>query len=174
MKSCVHVATAVRVIVVMGVSGSGKSTIGKALAEELNWDFVDADDHHSAANREKLSRGQALNDADRVDWLNSLSQLIATRISKNTECVLACSALKEWHRATLSNGDRRVKFVHLHGSKELIARRLAARKGHFSSPLILDSQFEAFEPPKNCLKVEVEASVSEIVREIRSQLWQIS
>src|SRR5580704_16466562 len=126
------------IVVVMGVTGSGKTTIGSLLAKKLGWDFADADDFHSAANKEKIKHGIPLTDADRAPWLAALHEQTTLWISRRRSTVLACSALKQSYRQDLWTGPE-VKFVYLKGSYELIYQRLLARKGHFADEHILAS-----------------------------------
>ena len=136
-----------QVLVVMGVSGSGKSTIAAQLAERLGWIFADGDDFHSAAHRAKMQAGQPLDDADRAPWLAAIGDWIAARSRAGEGAVVACSALKRRYRDSLSSGRSGVRLVYLDGSPSLIAGRLAHRQGHFMPAALLDSQFAALEPP---------------------------
>ncbi len=151
------------VIVLMGVTASGKTTVGTLLARELGWDFCDADDYHPAANIAKMQRGEPLTDEDRQPWLVALNTLLQARTRDARNVVLACSALKDTYRATLSAGVPDVRFVHLHASRSLVADRLARRRGHFMNPVLLDSQFEAFEEPRTALDVDASLSPAAIV-----------
>lgn len=158
---------AYRRIVVMGVSGAGKTTVGRALASELGWQFLDADDYHSAHNREKLSAGIALTDDDRLPWLRTLNLVLQDYSSRDLPVVLACSALTDRHRLLLLQGLSDVALVYLRARPELIAARLAART-HFMNPALLASQFETLEEPQHALVVDAGASVQEITRDIRT------
>ena len=155
------------IIVIMGVSGSGKSTIGRSLAAELGWPFFEGDDFHSAANVEKMASGIALTDADRADWLAALAQLIRGLSGDGRSGVLACSALKQSYRETLGQNTSNVQFIYLKGDYDLILKRLQARKGHYMRPELLKSQFEALEEPGQALVVDVAQPVAIIVRQIR-------
>jgi len=157
------------IIVVMGVTGSGKTTIGTLLAARLAWLFADADDFHSAANKEKMRKGIPLADADRLPWLAAMHEQIAKWIASKQNAVLACSALKRSYRQQLWNGPE-VKFVYLRGSYEFIAERLRARKGHFADEHILAGQFADLEEPSDALVVDISASPDEIVAEICRRL----
>ncbi len=157
------------IIIVMGVSGSGKSTVGSRLANELGWAFYDADDFHNEANRSKMSQGIPLTDDDRSTWLASLRELIQNNIQSGTSIVLACSALKESYRAIL-NVDGQARFVYLKGSYEEIESRLKNRAGHFMPVKLLTSQFETLEEPANALSVEVTHTLEEIIQIIRKGL----
>jgi gluconokinase len=159
------------VIVLMGVSGSGKTTIGKLLAEQLGWAFVEADDYHPAANVEKMRGGTPLNDEDRRPWLAALKRRIDDACAKGENVVLACSALKHSYQDYLERDEPAcVEYVYLHGSEELIRERLARRKGHFMNPNLLHSQFETLEPPEHAIRVDVAPPPAEIVAEIRKKL----
>ncbi|WP_372446472.1 gluconokinase [Streptomyces spirodelae] len=131
-------------VVVMGVSGSGKSTVGEWLAQVLDLPFADADDFHPEHNIRKMSAGVPLDDADREPWLDAMADWLADRTAGGA--VLVCSALKRRYRERLRRASPRLFFVHLDGSYELIAARLARRRGHFMPPSLLRSQFEALEP----------------------------
>lgn len=153
------------VLFIMGVSGSGKSTIGKMLGEKMQLPFFDGDSYHPAENIKKMSKGIPLNDKDRASWLRALNK-IALDNEKNG-CIIACSALKEKYRDTL--GDHMHKkpvFVFLKGSYSLIMDRLKKRKKHFMPPDLLASQFEALQIPDNALTIDIKNSPEQIVTEI--------
>jgi len=132
---------------VMGVSGSGKSLIGAALAHALGIDFVEGDEYHPAENVQRMSRGVALNDDDRAEWLRSLAARIRAAQDAGTGLVMTCSALKRSYRDILRAESRELRFVFLQGPQALIAERLAGRRGHFMHPSLLDSQFATLEEP---------------------------
>lgn len=157
-----------KVIYIMGVSGSGKSTVGKLLAEELGVPFFDGDDFHPKANLEKMALGQALNDTDRAGWLQSLNML--AKEYNNTGAVIACSALKKHYRSTLMQGVAEHSFVYLEGTFDVIQKRLQARKGHFMPPHLLQSQFDALEPPTDAISVSILNPQETIVTHILNQL----
>jgi gluconokinase len=157
------------VIVVMGVTGSGKTTIGDLLARRLGWEFADADDFHSPANKERMHKGIPLSDADRLPWLATIHDQIAKWLALKQNVVLACSALKQSYRQLLWTGPE-VQFVYLKGSYELIAERLRARKGHFADEHILAGQFRDLEEPSDAITVDIGASPEEIVDEICRRL----
>jgi gluconokinase len=150
------------IIIIMGVAGSGKTTIGSLLSNKLGWSFYDADDFHSESNRTKMSQGIALTDEDRASWLISLQELIAQNIQQNTQAVLACSALKNSYRNMLEVNER-VKFVYLQGTYERIKTRLNERTGHFMSAGMLDSQFQTLEEPQNALIIDISNTPEDII-----------
>jgi gluconokinase len=157
------------IVIVMGVVGSGKTTVGRLLAEQLGWGFADADDFHSPSNVEKIRKGVALDDDDRRPWLESLRAAISQWIAEKRNYVLACSALKSSYRRELSVGTD-VRFVYLKGSAELIAERLRFRHGHFADAQILASQFADLQEPEDAVTVEIAATPQQIVREIREKV----
>jgi gluconokinase len=154
----------------MGVSGTGKSTIGKLLSDRTGWDFYDADDFHSPANLDKLNRGIALTDSDRLPWLKELQQLIAHTLDSKKQGILACSALKAQYRQILQGGSSEVIFIYLKGDYDCIQNRMQQRTGHFMNPNLLRSQFDTLEEPQDALTIDValnrEAIVEEIVKRI--------
>jgi gluconokinase len=161
----------VMIIVLMGVSGSGKTTVGKELARQLSWTFVDADDFHPAANVEKMHRGEPLTDEDRRPWLAAVHERLLEAASRHEKVVLACSALKHAYQEYLQHEEPdRISFVYLRGSEELIRQRLSSRKGHFMNPNLLHSQFETLEPPENAVEVDIAPEPSEIAANIRRKL----
>lgn len=154
----------------MGVSGSGKSTIGKMLANKLEIPFVDADDLHPESNRFKMSQGIALTDADRWPWLDLVKRVLFEHQYQNG-CIMACSALKESYREYLLNeGLNDIRWVYLKGSEELIAQRLRERKNHFFNQSLLRSQFETLEEPKNAYEIEIGESPEQICEMIIEKL----
>lgn len=158
------------VIVVMGVSGSGKTTVGRSLAAALGWTFYEGDEAHPPDNLRKMAAGTPLADADRLPWLRELRRLIESCLAAGEDAVLACSALKESYRGILAGGLEGVCFVHLAGDPSLIAERLEHRQGHFMKAGMLASQLAVIEPPTDGISVEVEGSPEEIVAEIRRRL----
>jgi len=153
-------------IVLMGVSGSGKTSIGQALSAELGWSFYDGDDYHSPENVEKMSQGIPLSDEDRFHWLETLSNLIIVKRGAEENLVLACSALKEGYRQKLRANNKDLNFVYLEGDFDLIWERMQTREDHYMKSKMLKSQFEILEPPKNALHIDIDRPITEIVREI--------
>jgi gluconokinase len=159
------------ILVVMGVSGSGKSTVGKLLAHELGWTFIEGDDYHPAANVEKMRRGIPLDDQDRRPWLDAIRHRLDEAHNRGENIVLACSALKHAYQHYLAHfPPGSLRYVYLSGSEELIRERLAKRTGHFMNPVLLHSQFETLEPPGGALVVDVTPSPEAIVAAIRLKL----
>ncbi|MGD1912739.1 MAG: gluconokinase [Rivularia sp. (in: cyanobacteria)] len=158
------------IILVMGVSGSGKTTIGTKLAESLGWQFRDADDFHPPENIEKMRQGIPLDDADRLPWLQKMQNLIKQCLSENTNLVLPCSALKESYRQMLLINKEFIQLVYLKGSFELIEKRLKERRNHFMTEKLLKSQFENLEEPDNAITVDISESLETIVQEIQANL----
>ena len=157
------------IIYVMGVSGSGKSTIGKELAKALNFPFFDGDDYHPAANIKKMSTGKPLNDMDRKGWLHCLNKIALEH--KDNGAVIVCSALKEKYRNQLKNNlDSNCIFLYLKGSLEEISNRLSERKGHFMPKELLASQFETLEEPTEAISISILKSPQAIVKEFISIL----
>ncbi|QEH31961.1 Thermoresistant gluconokinase [Aquisphaera giovannonii] len=158
------------IVVLMGVTGSGKTTVGRALAGQLGWTFCDADDYHPAANVEKMHRGIPLTDEDRKPWLERLSRVLDDATARGESLVLACSALKHVYQEYLRHHGDAVRYACLCGSPELIAARLSARHGHFMNPSLLASQLEILDPPDDAIRVDVTGTPGEIAREIRGKL----
>lgn len=151
-----------RLIVVMGVSGAGKSSVGKALARRLHAPFLDADDFHPAENIDKLGKGIALTDADRAPWLEAFARALAQAGTRKGVAVGACSALHRAYREKLvETAGEPIVFVHLVGERELIAERLAGRRGHFMAPALLENQFETLEPPDPLAERVIAFSIAE-------------
>lgn len=154
----------------MGVSGSGKTTIGKKLSERTSIPFFDADDFHSPANKEKMRAGQPLTDDDRAEWLINMNELAKQQMKKNG-AIIACSALKEKYRAILSKEIIvPVIWIFLNGNYELIQKRMNARTDHFMPPALLASQFEALETPQQAITIDISNEPDEIVDMIISRL----
>jgi gluconokinase len=160
-------------LIVMGVSGSGKSTIAESLSQRLGWTYEDGDKFHPASNVAKMSAGHPLTDEDRWPWLQAIANEIDRACEAGEHVVIACSALKRSYRDVLVHGRRDVRIVYLNGTQELIASRLVERKGHFMPPGLLASQFKTLEPPnadENPVIVSIDASVAEIVDDTVNQI----
>jgi len=160
------------IIIIFGVSGAGKTTIGKLLAKDIGWQFLEADDFHPAANIQKMRNGRPLTDEDRSPWLESLRKQIEQLLSSGESAVLACSALKHAYRERLRVGNE-IKFVFLHGDYALVEKQMRSRHGHFMDPTLLRSQFDDLEEPlqdDNVLTVELGRTPQEIVIEIEAKL----
>lgn len=160
------------IVIVFGVSGAGKTTIGKLLAEQLGWQFYEADDFHPRANIEKMHSGRPLTDEDRWPWLERLRQQIPRSLAAKENAVLACSALKRAYRERLRVSDD-VKFVFLRGDYGLIENQLRHRRGHFMNPALLKSQFADLEEPaagEDVLTIELGRTPQELVEEIKRKL----
>jgi gluconokinase len=160
------------VVIVMGVSGSGKTTVGRLLAAELGWSFLEGDDLHPRANVEKMAAGLPLDDGDRLPWLQALREVIDRCLASGEGAVLTCSALRRSYRQILGTDRPEVALVHLRGTFEQIDGRLAARQGHFMPRSLLASQLAALEAPteEEALVVQVDREPAEIVRDIRVRL----
>jgi gluconokinase len=160
-------------LIVMGVSGSGKTTVASKLAGRLRWAFEDGDRFHPKSNVEKMSAGQPLTDEDRWPWLNAIADEIERLCAAGEHAVIACSALKRTYRDVLLRGRDDVRIVFLNGTQQLIAHRLSLRKDHFMPPGLLDSQFRTLEPPgfdENAIDVSIDATVDTIVDDVVSKL----
>jgi gluconokinase len=157
------------IVIVMGTTGSGKTTIGNLLAKRMGWEFVDADDFHPPSNVEKMKHGIPLTDADREPWLKALHDKIVEWTAEERSVVLACSALKQSYRDEL-RASSDVKFVYLKGSYQLFRERVLARKGHFAKQDLLASQFATLEEPTDAIIVDAAPSPEQIVSEVRRKL----
>lgn len=157
------------VVILMGVTGAGKTTVGSALAELLGWKFVDADDYHSAVNVAKMRAGISLTDRDRIPWLASLREAIKSWLAAGENVALACSALKSSYRRILLTSPE-VKLVYLRASRELVAQRLATRQNHYMNPQLIDSQFATLEEPIDAVTVDAALTTNDAVLKIRQAL----
>ena len=157
------------IVIVMGTTGSGKTTIGSLLAKRMGWEFVDADDFHPPSNVEKMKHGIPLTDADREPWLKALHDKIVEWTAEKRSVVLACSALKQSYRHEL-RASSDVEFVYLKGSYQLFRERVIARKGHFAKQDLLASQFATLEEPTDAIIVDAAPSPEQIVSEVRRKL----
>ncbi len=158
------------IVIVMGVSGSGKTTVGKLLAESLHWDFSDADDFHSPGNIEKMSLGIPLEDVDRIPWLLQLQTAIDTWLSEKKNVVLACSALKASYRKMLCRDQEQMKIFYLKASVQLLRERLKNRENHYMKANLLSSQLATLEEPQDAIIIDASQSVEVIVRLMKSQI----
>jgi gluconokinase len=157
------------IVIIMGTTGAGKTTVGTMLAAQLNWQFADADAFHPPANIEKMSRGIPLNDADRAPWLQALRKVILEWIAVGKNIVLACSALKRAYREVL-RASPEVKIIYLKGNFALFAERIRHRHGHFAGEGILAGQFADLEEPADAITIDAAQSPEAIVAEIRNRL----
>lgn len=162
------------ILIAMGVSGCGKTTIGELLAERLGCDFADADSFHSQANKDKMHKGIPLTDDDRWPWLKAIRASIEEKKADGTTHVYACSALKRVYRDILRDGDKDVTFVYLKGTPELLKERIKTRKGHFFDPALLQSQLDTLEPPTadEAIEVDIALSPEVIVDTVLSEIKQ--
>jgi gluconokinase len=158
------------ILVLMGVSGCGKTSVGAILANQLGWTFYDADDFHPPANVEKMRAGIALTDADRWPWLDRLSALLRGKEQSGEDAILACSALRQVYRDRLAQGCKDVRWFFLRGPFELIQSRLATRKGHYMNPALLRSQFATLEEPANATVVDIADTPDILASRIRQTL----
>lgn len=158
------------IVILMGVSGSGKTRVGTLLAKETGWEFFDGDDYHSEENVSKMASGIPLTENDRALWLERLREILLATVERDQDCILACSALTEDFRRKLLNGLPEVKLVHLQGTYDTIKSRMERRSGHYFKPGLLKSQFETLESPETALRIEITASPDEIVEKIRQSL----
>ncbi|MCP3101020.1 gluconokinase [Myxococcus sp. K15C18031901] len=158
------------VVIVMGVTGAGKTTVGRELAEALRWRFLDADDLHSPANVAKMAAGFPLDDSDRWPWLAAIRAQIQEAIERGEDLVVASSALKRVHRDTLEVDPSQLRWVYLHAPREVLAQRVSQRHGHFMPASLLDSQLETLEVPQRAMPVDVTPPPAEVVARIREGL----
>lgn len=161
-------------IILMGVSGSGKTTIGNALSSQLDWSFYDGDDYHPDENIEKMSRGIPLSDEDRLTWLEILSNMLAEKYLAGENLVLACSALKQVYRQKLRSKNRNLIFIYLKGDFELIWQRMRTRQEHYMKPEMLRSQFDILEPPHDALSLDIHRPVPENVQAIIEYISELN
>jgi gluconokinase len=158
------------IVVLMGVTGSGKTTIGRLLAEQLGWKFLDADDFHPAANVAKMRTGIPLDDADRWPWLDAINRAVRDTVSQASGVVLGCSALKRAYRERLASGLTDLRWVHLKGDFDVIRPRLEQRKGHYMNPSLLRSQFEALEEPEHALTLDIRETPERLAQRIAAAI----
>lgn len=162
----------IALVLLMGVAGSGKTTVGRQLATELGWPYHEADDFHSAANKAKMGRGEPLNDTDRAPWLAAIRAAMDACVAGGRSAVFTCSALKESYRQILTAGRPEVHLVFLTGDRALLQSRLESRPGHYMKAGMLDSQLAILEAPKDALTLDVNATPEQLVAEIRRSLAQ--
>jgi len=158
------------IVVLMGVSGSGKTTVGRTLSDELGWPFYDGDDFHPQANIEKMRRGAPLTDEDRRAWLDTLRDFMRRLADEGQSAVVACSALKEAYRRRLKGGCAPIRFIYLKGDYDLIRRRMEDRTGHFMKAGLLESQFETLEEPHDAVSVDIDNDPASIAGAIKQKL----
>ena len=158
------------IILIMGVAGSGKTTVGRQLATGLGWPYHEADDFHSVASKAKMGRGLPLDDTDRVPWLAAIRAVMDDCRTAGRSAVFSCSALKESYRRVLLDGTAGVSLVFLSGERELLLARLQQRPGHYMKPAMLESQLAILEPPAGALVLDIRQSPGELVAEIRRSL----
>ena len=158
------------VIILMGVAGAGKTTIGKLLSEDLGWQFYDGDDFHPPANVVKMKQGIPLTDEDRTPWLDALRQLLLALVQKGEPAIVTSSALKQAYREHILGHSQDACFIYLRGDYDLIRDRLEQRKGHFMKSDLLENQFQALEEPEGGLVVDIRQNPEAIVRYIKKAL----
>jgi gluconokinase len=158
------------VVVVMGVAGAGKTTIGRALSAEVGWPFVEGDQLHTPAAVEQMRAGRPLTDADRESWIAALHEIVAAAANRREPLILSCSALKDRYRRALRGDLLRVRFVYLRADRETLAGRLASRAGHCAGPALLPSQLATLEPPDEAIEIDATLSPGQIVCTIRREL----
>ena len=158
------------VIIIMGVEGTGKTTIGKLLAKKLGWKFYDADDYHPKRNIEKMASGLPLNDEDRWPWLEGVRKLIDSSLNLNEPSIIACSALKSSYRQYLKREKEKIVFVYLKGDKNTITKRLASRKDHFAGTQLLESQLHTLEEPEGVIACDISRQPEVIADDIIEKL----
>jgi gluconokinase len=161
------------IVVLMGVAGSGKTSVGQALASRTGWPLQDADDFHSAASIEKMGSGIALEDADRWPWLDRMSAMLAEKNARGESVLLACSALKQKYRDRLAQGGLPIRWVYLKGSFHLIQQRLEARKNHYMKAGLLESQFATLEEPTDAIVADIDAEPAAIADAILNRLQEV-
>lgn len=158
------------IIIIMGVAGSGKTTIGKLLAAETSFSFYDGDNFHTGVALSKMSGGTALSDDDRAPWLQAIRDHISRLKQKDEQAIIACSALKKSYRQVLRNGNNNITFIYLKGSRSIIAERIKKRTNHFMPPGLLESQFETLEEPRNAMVVDISKEPAQIIQYIIKKL----
>lgn len=176
MDTAISNAKPIRLIVVMGVSGCGKSTVGSGLARRLGWKFTDGDDLHSPQNVSRMESGLPLNDAMREPWLKAICRHSENRFQSNESLVLACSALKKSYRDILRTVSKPIRFLFLDGSPEIISKRLNAREGHYMPASLLNTQFADLESPAeevDVISIDIENTISGLIEEAFSKVQDL-
>jgi len=158
------------ILIIMGVAGAGKTTIGKLLSEVIIWEFYDGNELHPKRNIEKMRKGIALNDKDRLPWLNSIRKLIEKKLHKKENLILECSALRQSYRDLLKQKDEDIRFIYLKGNYQLIEKRLAQRRHRYFNPALLKSQFDTLEEPQDAISIDAFKTPQMIVAMIRNNL----
>ena len=158
------------IVVIMGVSGSGKTTVGRLLAQRLDWSYYEGDQYHSAANIEKMSKGVSLDDDDRMPWLASIKKEIDKCVESGSDAVIACSALRRTYRLALTASDSDTRFVYLKGDPAIIRQRMKSRDRHYMKASMLESQFASLEEPDDAIVIDIGISPQDIVSCIESEL----
>lgn len=159
-----------RILLLMGVAGSGKTVVGRQLATELGWPYFEADDFHSAVNKARMGQGTPLTDEDRAPWLAAIRAQIDSCLAAGQSAVFTCSALKQSYRDVLMTGAAAVKLIYLQGDAATIATRVGDRSGHYMKANMVESQFAALEPPTDALTLDIRATPAELVEKIRQAL----
>jgi gluconokinase len=159
------------IFIVMGVSGSGKTTVGKTVSSQFGWKFYEGDEYHPAKNMEKMKNGIPLNDKDRLPWLLCLKKIIEEALENKENIIISCSALKEAYRKILKiNND--VKFIYLKGSYDLVKKRMEERGSHFFKPAMLKSQLDDLEEPKDVIEIDISGSKDSVVKDVITKIKQ--
>jgi gluconokinase len=151
------------ILILMGVAGAGKTTVGRALADRLGWPFIEADDFHPAPNIEKMRRNQPLSDADRIPWLTQVHEVLKSASIRGADLIVACSALREHYRLELVRDIPDAHWIFLRASRSLLYSRLSTRQGHFAGLGLLDSQLAALEPPLDAITVDADQPIASLV-----------
>jgi len=162
-------STPPRALVLMGVSGCGKTSVGERLSQVLGWPFFDGDNFHPRENMAKMAQGNPLNDDDRRPWLANLHDMIDAHLRGGKSMILACSALKQSYRDQLSAGNPGTVYIHLKGDFDLIYQRMSARQGHYMQAAMLRSQFEALEEPREAVTIDIQQNLDEIIQTLAKQ-----
>jgi len=157
------------IFIIMGVSGSGKSTVGKSVSKELGWKFYEGDEYHPVENVQKMKNGIPLNDEDRLPWLHSLRKIIVDTIEEQENIIISCSALKESYRNILKV-NKQVEFIYLKGNFDLIRERMEKRTDHFFKPELLKSQFETLEEPQEAIEIDISVPAGSTIKDVVNRI----